>query len=132
MLPAVGLGLYTRWFHRGGLVAGWAAGMVAGFWMLWNVPQTAFTAAGPVVVRAHVGGSAFALSHLGLDTRSSIYAGFLAVAVNLAVAALVTLVLRSTGARDGVDATRTGDYLADRGDPRVHELDLRDPAVRTG
>ena len=29
-LPAVALGLYTRWFHRGGLIAGWIAGMGAG------------------------------------------------------------------------------------------------------
>ena len=25
----------TRWFHRGGLVAGWMAGMATGFWTLW-------------------------------------------------------------------------------------------------
>ena len=29
-LPAVALGLYTRWFHRAGLIAGWVAGMAAG------------------------------------------------------------------------------------------------------
>ncbi len=27
-LPAVGIGLFTRWFHRGGLIAGWVVGMV--------------------------------------------------------------------------------------------------------
>ncbi|MFD0854269.1 sodium:solute symporter, partial [Actinomadura adrarensis] len=26
-LPAVGLGLFTRWFHRGALIAGWASGL---------------------------------------------------------------------------------------------------------
>ncbi|MBX6767487.1 MAG: sodium:solute symporter, partial [Actinomadura rubrobrunea] len=35
-LPSVGLGLFTRWFHRGGLIAGWAAGMAAGLWMLYQ------------------------------------------------------------------------------------------------
>ncbi len=25
-LPSVALGLYTRWFHRGGLITGWVAG----------------------------------------------------------------------------------------------------------
>src|SRR5262249_19747842 len=35
-LPAVGLGLITRWFHRGGLVAGLIAGLVAGLWMLYR------------------------------------------------------------------------------------------------
>src|SRR6201996_9140296 len=33
--PAVALGLYTRWFHRGGLIAGWAVGMITAFLMLW-------------------------------------------------------------------------------------------------
>jgi SSS family solute:Na+ symporter len=38
-LPAVALGLFTRWFHRGGLIAGWFAGMAAGIWMLYNIPR---------------------------------------------------------------------------------------------
>ena len=38
-LPSVALGLYTRWMHRGGLVAGWVAGMVAGLWMLYEIPK---------------------------------------------------------------------------------------------
>src|SRR5919199_1319437 len=36
-LPAVGLGLVTRWFHRGALVAGWVAGMIVGFLTLWSI-----------------------------------------------------------------------------------------------
>src|SRR5436305_4634037 len=70
-LPAVGLGLLTRWFHRGGLVAGWVAGMIVGFWTLWTIPVVTYTAAGaaPTVTRAHFGGSAFALSKLGFDTK---------------------------------------------------------------
>ena len=38
-LPAVALGLYTRWFHRGGLIAGWVAGMGLGLWMLYQIPN---------------------------------------------------------------------------------------------
>lgn len=128
-LPAVGLGLFTRWFHRGGLVAGWAAGMLAGGWMLWTVPQTVVTAAGPKVVREHFGGSAFRLSELGLDTTLSVYAGFVAVLVNLTVAVAVTFALRAARVADGVDATTPSDYAVDRGDPAVHELDLRRPAA---
>ncbi|MGL4742918.1 MAG: monocarboxylate uptake permease MctP, partial [Dermatophilaceae bacterium] len=89
-LPAVGLGLFTRWFHRGGLVAGWVAGMAAGAWLLWNVPQTIVTADGPKVLREHFGGSAVKLSEFGFDTTLTIYAGFLATLVNLVVAVAVT------------------------------------------
>ena len=42
-LPAVGVGLYTRWFHRWGLVAGWVAGMGLGMWMLYQIPNPATT-----------------------------------------------------------------------------------------
>jgi SSS family solute:Na+ symporter len=123
-LPAVGLGLFTRWFHRGGLVAGWFAGMAAGCWLLWNIPQTVVTADGPKVVREHFGGSAFKLSELGFDTTVTVYAGFLAVLVNLVVAAAVTLALRAADVADGPDGTEVGDYEVDAGDPRVHDLDL--------
>ncbi len=43
-LPAVALGLYTRWFHRWALIAGWAAGMAVGFWTTFQIQQKAFTA----------------------------------------------------------------------------------------
>jgi SSS family solute:Na+ symporter len=111
-LPAVAIGLYTRWFHRGALIAGWAAGMIAGFWMLYITPN-------PATKREHFGGSAFALSHLGFDTKVTVYTGFLAVLLNLVVAILVTLVLRATKTPDGPDATTGDDYLADEGDPRL-------------
>ncbi len=127
-LPAVALGLFTGWFHRGGLIAGWAAGMVAGFWMLWTVPQVVVTKAGAQVIRDHFGGSAFKLSELGLHGTTTVYAGFLAVAVNLAVAVGVTFALRAARVADGIDRTGGSDFLADRGDPRVHELtELVDP-----
>jgi solute:Na+ symporter, SSS family len=122
-LPAVGLGLLTRWFHRGGLVAGWVAGMAAGFWMLWSTPQTLVTADGPKVVREHFGGSAFRLSELGLDTTTTVYSGFLALAVNLLVAAAVSVALRLGGVPAGHDGTDDVDYVLDRGDARVHDLE---------
>jgi SSS family solute:Na+ symporter len=121
-LPAVGLGLFTRWFHRGGLVAGWVAGMASGFWMLWYVPQTAVTASGPHVIREHFGGSAFSLSKLGLDTNVSIYVGFVAVALNVIVAVLATLLLRAGKTPDGEDATRPEDYHVDEGSPKVQDI----------
>ena len=123
-LPAVGLGLFTRWFHRGGLVAGWAAGMLAGFWMLWTIPQTVVTADGPQIVKEHFGGSAFKLSELGLDTTYTIYAGFLSLIVNLVVAAVVTLLLRAGNVPDGADTTTPVHYVADRDEAGVHDLQL--------
>lgn len=119
-LPSVALGLYTRWFHKGGLLAGWALGLAAGMWMLYLVPN-------PATGKAHFGGSAFGLSNLGFDTTMTIYAGFLALAVNLAVAALGTLAFRAMKVADGEDATSREDYFADEGDPKVKELDLSAP-----
>jgi solute:Na+ symporter, SSS family len=118
-LPAVALGLYTRWLHRGGLIAGWAVGMATGLLMLYNIPRL-----GPdgSVVREHFGGSSFPLAKLGLDTPSSVYAGLLALLANLLVAVLVTLALRAAKVDDGVDGTADTDYTAEREDPTVRDL----------
>ncbi|NKZ08774.1 monocarboxylate uptake permease MctP [Actinomadura latina] len=116
-LPSVGLGLMTRWFHRGALIAGWAGGMVAGLWMLYQIPN-------PAKGKEHFGGSAYPLSDLGLDTKMTIYTGILALAVNAAVAVIGTLVCRAAKLADGADATRADDYFADEGDAKVKELDL--------
>jgi SSS family solute:Na+ symporter len=115
-LPSVALGLYTRWFHRGALVTGLVSGLLAGLWMLYQIPN-------PNTGREHFGGSAFKLSELGLtDSAVTLYVGFLAVAVNLLVTVLLTVFLRAAKVPDGPDDTRPGDYFADQGDPRVREL----------
>ena len=111
-LPAVALGLYTRWFHRGALIAGWVAGMGLGMWMLYQIPN-------PAAKRAHFGGSAFPLEKFGFDTPKTVYVGLVAVAVNLLVAAIGTLILRAARVAEGVDGTEPDDYFADEGDPRV-------------
>ncbi|MFI7597548.1 monocarboxylate uptake permease MctP [Actinoplanes sp. NPDC049681] len=110
--PAVALGLYTRWLHRGGLIAGWVAGMGLGMWMLYQIPNAA-------TGRKHFGGSAFPLSDFGFDTKKTIYVGFVAVAVNLLVAVIATLILRAAKTPDGIDGTVPDDYFADEGDPRL-------------
>jgi SSS family solute:Na+ symporter len=110
--PSVALGLYTRWLHRGGLIAGWVAGMGLALWMLWEIPNAA-------TKKEHFGGSAFALSKFGFDTPKTIYVGFVAVLVNLVVAVIVTLILRAAKTPDGVDGTTPDDYFADEGDPRI-------------
>jgi SSS family solute:Na+ symporter len=114
-LPAVAVGLYTRWLHRWGLVAGWIVGMGTGLWMLYLVPNTATN-------HKHFGGSNFALSHLfdptsiGLNKATTVYAGLLAVLANLIVAAIVTLICKAVSIPDGVDRTSADDYTADAGE----------------
>jgi SSS family solute:Na+ symporter len=118
-LPSVAIGLYTRWLHRGGLIAGWGAGMAAGLLALYVTQRV-----GPdgTVVREHFGGSAFALSDLGLDTAVTVYAGFVALLVNLVVTVLVTAALRAANVDGGVDGTAESDYTAERDDPTFREL----------
>jgi SSS family solute:Na+ symporter len=118
-MPSVALGLYTRWLHRGGLIAGWVAGMAAGLLMVYNIPKLNPDG---TVAREHFGGSSFALSKLGFDTKSAIYAGLLALLVNLLVTVVVTFILRAMKVPDGVDGTSETDYTAEREDPTVRDL----------
>ena len=119
-LPAVAIGLYTRWFHRGALIAGWVAGMGTGVWTLYTVSRVDPTTG--EVIRAHFAGSAFKLSNLGFDTTYTIYAGILAISVNLIVVVIGTYVLRAMKQPEGTDGTGLEDYFADQGDPRFTEL----------
>src|SRR3954454_17547401 len=118
-LPSVALGLYTRWMHRGGLIAGWVAGMVAGLWMVYEIPKLNPDG---TVAREHFGGSAYGLSKLGFDTKTTVYAGLLALLVNLIVVVVVTFILRAMRVAEGVDATDEADYTAEREDPSFREL----------
>jgi SSS family solute:Na+ symporter len=123
-LPSVALGLYTRWMHRGALIAGWTVGMVVALWMLYEIPKTAVDPKTHAVsvVKQHFGGSSFPLSKLGFDTKLTIYPGLVAVLVNVLVVVVVTLVLRAMKVPDGVDGTAESDYTAAREDPTVRDL----------
>lgn len=113
-LPAVAISLYTRWFHRRALIAGWLAGMAYGMWMLYHIPN-------PATERRHFGGSAYPMKDLSFfgtwepfaGSSKTIYVGFVALAVNLLIAAVVSLVLRRTRTYNGTDATENSDYFAD-------------------
>src|SRR3954454_23380043 len=118
-LPAVALGLYTRWLHVGALIAGWVAGMATGVLLVYNIPKLN---PDKTVAREHFGGSSFALSKFGLDTKTAVYAGFLALLVNLIVVVVVTLILRAMKVAEGVDGTAESDYTAEREDPTVRDL----------
>jgi solute:Na+ symporter, SSS family len=106
-LPSVAVGLYTRWFHPYALITGLLAGLAVGIGMLYQIPN-------PNNGKLHFGGSAYKLSQLGFDSQKQIYVGFVAVLVNLLVAAVVTAVLRSANAPHLADVTSPDDYGVDR------------------
>ncbi|HEV7167770.1 MAG TPA: sodium:solute symporter [Micrococcaceae bacterium] len=105
--PAIVAGLYTRWFHRWALFAGWAAGMIYGTVAAYNVinPTT----------KAHFGGSIAAIP----GTTTQVYIAVVAFAVNVIVAVVLTFVFRAIKLKDGHDITRASDYGADENDPKV-------------
>ena len=96
--PAIVISLYTRWFHRSALIFGWAVGMAYG------TVQAYRTAGGG---QAHFGASAAPV--FGHVT----YIGISALILNVAVAAVLTVVFRKVGVTDGYDQTRPSDYSAD-------------------
>jgi SSS family solute:Na+ symporter len=91
--PAIIVGLYTRWLHRWGVLAGWAAGMALGTWM-----AAALQFKG-TVYPIHVGG-----------LTVSGYAALWALIVNLAVAVVASVALNAAGVDKGEDQTAEGDY----------------------
>jgi solute:Na+ symporter, SSS family len=96
--PAVVIGLYTRWFHRIALIIGWAVGM----------------AYGTIVAYRTAGGGQ---AHFGTSTTPVFghvtYIAVIAVILNIAVSAVLTVVFRRVGLQDGYDETRPADYTAD-------------------
>jgi solute:Na+ symporter, SSS family len=119
-LPSVMIGLYSRWLHRGALIAGWAAGLVVCVWTYYVTPDVALK-------EAHWGGTGYALSHLGLNTGVVIYIGFIGVVVNLVIAFAGTALLKVLKAKDGADATAADDYFTD-----VADAPAAEPAVPAG
>ncbi|WP_344616846.1 sodium:solute symporter family protein [Dactylosporangium salmoneum] len=113
-IPAGFIGLVTNWFHRLALIAGLAAGLGVGVALLYDIPQLG---PGGTVVKAHFGGSMTTIDGIPL------YAGIVALLVNLFVAVFGTLVLRLLRVRPGRDGTRPDDYDADADDPMVKRLE---------
>ncbi|MGZ4587372.1 MAG: monocarboxylate uptake permease MctP [Mycobacteriaceae bacterium] len=112
--PAIVFGLYTRWFHRWALIAGWAVGMIYGTVAAYNVVKP--TLGGGT---QHFAGSVAlipVLAQLG-------YIALTAFVINVIVATAATFVLRALKTPAGIDTTIKGDYFADEGDPRVKPLD---------
>jgi len=111
-LPAVAIGLYTRALHAWGLIAGWAVGLIAGMYMLYDTPN-------PVTGKAHFGGAQYALSNFGIDTKTTVYTGIIALGLNLIVAIVVSVFVRG---RTLEDRTSPDDYDVEAGDPGVRDL----------
>jgi SSS family solute:Na+ symporter len=114
-LPALVLGLWRFTLHRWALVAGWLVGLVSGLWMLYDT-------ANPVTGKAHFGGAQYKLSQLGLDTKLTVYTGILALAANLIVVLVGTLLLRGAKQPAGNDVTSPDDYEADADSRRFERI----------
>ncbi len=122
-LPAVAIALYTRWFHKAGLIAGWIVGMGWGLIMLYGIPN-------PTNGKLHFGGSALAMGNLSIFgwhpfggtalAAVQIYPGFVALIANIVVAAVVSVIARALKWSPGNDETAPEDYHADE-----HDKDLR-------
>jgi SSS family solute:Na+ symporter len=108
--PAIVGGLYTRWFHRWALLAGWAVAMVFGTISAYRVINPA--------TKKHFGGS---LANIPFTDRQA-YIGLTAFVINVVVVIVATVVLRALKVADGKDSTHPTDYLADAGDPGVKDL----------
>ncbi|WP_103353932.1 monocarboxylate uptake permease MctP [Amycolatopsis sp. CA-128772] len=121
-LPAVALALYTRWFHRWGLIAGWVVGIGWGLIMLYGIPN-------PANGKQHFGGSALALGNMSIfgwhpfaGSAVQIYVGFVALIANLVVAAIVTVIARRLKIFNGTDDTNAEDYHADENDKDLRPI----------
>src|ERR1035437_3930784 len=112
--PAIVFGLYTRWFHRWALIAGWAIGMIYSTVAAYNVVKPA-----PGGGSQHFAGSAGMIP--GLAQMG--YIALIAFVINVILAVVLTLVLRAMKTPAGTDATIKGDYFAEEGDPQVQPLD---------
>ena len=92
-MPAVFLGLYTRWFNRWALLIGWLFGMVGGtsMFLLANLSSVYAVKLGPL-------------------SLPPMYAAFTAVILNVVLAIVLTPVFELLGARRGSDETSATDY----------------------
>jgi solute:Na+ symporter, SSS family len=98
IFPMLVGGLYTRWFHRWALLAGWLAGMVYGTLAAYNVSNATAShwAASSDIVFGH-----------------TIYIGITAFIINIVIAVVLTPILRAARVPEGADETLPHQYTAD-------------------
>ena len=116
-LPSIVFGLFTRWFHRWALLAGWAAGMIYGTVVAYGYCTACTTRS--------FGNSLAIVPMLG---RAG-YIGLTAFAINLVVAIVLTAVFRAIKLDNGTDITTQSDYFADIGDPGVQPVVAEDKPI---
>lgn len=93
-LPAVVVGLYTKWFHRNALIIGWLGGMAVGTYM---------------AVAQSFKSSIFTL-HFG-NYAIPAYAALYALIANFIIAIGLTLVYLALGKTNDNDQTSDADYV---------------------
>jgi solute:Na+ symporter, SSS family len=122
---AIVAGLYTRWFHRWALLAGWAVAMVYGTVTAYRVrvPNTVIKLVdGKPVTEVH------GMRHFGSTlsnfpfTHTPVYIAVSALVINLVVSIVLTVALRMANVADGEDQTAPDDYYADATDARVEPV----------
>ncbi len=106
-LPSIVFGLFTRWFHRWALLAGWAVGMIYGTAVSYGfcTQCTLRPFANSLSVVPGIGQAG--------------YIGLTALALNVVVVVAITVVMRGLKVSNGSDLTVPADYFADVGDPGV-------------
>ncbi|MET0378588.1 MAG: sodium:solute symporter family protein [Spongiibacteraceae bacterium] len=104
-LPAIVGGAFTRWFDHRALLLGWAIGIGTGTWMAWLQNFTKST---------------YNLELLGYAIPG--YAAVYALALNLIISIVGTLLVRAVGLPQSADATQPTDFddieAANAGDTR--------------
>jgi solute:Na+ symporter, SSS family len=98
VFPMLVFGLFTRWFHRWALLAGWLAGEIFGTIAAYNVatPTT-----------SHWAGST------DLEFGHTVYIGLSALILNVAIAVILTLIFKAARVPEGADETLPQQYTAD-------------------
>ncbi len=110
-LPPVILGLYTRWFHRWGLLIGWAAGMVGSSYLV-SYATNAANSKG-LINALTITHSQFSMIDPAVPFKA--YIGVVGLLLNLVVTVVFSLIFNALRVSNGKDATVTADY-ADTGE----------------
>ncbi len=95
IFPSVVIGAFTRWLNPWALLAGWLAGMLSGTAMAWSLGLK--SSVFPFHLPARLGGAAF-----------SLYAAVPALLLNLAVAVVLTLIVRAASPRRAREEVQPG------------------------
>jgi SSS family solute:Na+ symporter len=96
--PALVFGLFTRWFHRWALLAGWLGGMIFGTVAAYqtSTPTTSHWA-----------------SSTDIEFGHTLYIGLSAIILNIAISLVLTLILKAVRVPEGADETLPHQYTAD-------------------